>query len=66
MYLVMMSLRGALVNMFYTENYRSSGGLVSVRDQGGWLGWWRGQKGDIRQHQEVDKSIICVFETHFK
>ena len=34
MYLVMMSLRGALVNMFYTENYRSSGGLVSVRDQG--------------------------------
>ena len=36
MYLVMMSSRGALVNMFYTENYRSSGGLVSVRDQGGW------------------------------
>ena len=50
MYLVMMSLRGALVNMFYTENYRSSGGLVSVRDQGGGL-----DGGGVRR--EISDSI---------
>ena len=54
MYLVMMSLRGALVNMFYTENYRSSGGLVSVRDHGGVAAWM--VEGSEGRHQTASGS----------